>query len=74
MSDHLDYINDLNDVSGLGKSEVSTRNNITAWFQRRLNIVESKYKEREEQFWDWMLKNSLERYKFTLPEPEPVPV
>ncbi|MGB4107989.1 MAG: hypothetical protein WBK55_09390 [Alphaproteobacteria bacterium] len=73
MSDHLDYIDDINDTSGLGKSEATMRNNITAWFQRRLNIVESKYKEREEQFWDWMLKNSIERYKFTFPEAEPVP-
>lgn len=75
MSKLYDYLDEVTDISGLYKKEEAIRRNITAWFQQRLTIIESKYKEEEEKFWSWMLDLSRERlFNNAAMQPEPVPV
>jgi hypothetical protein len=75
MSNLYDYINEITDIGVLGKKEEAMRNNLKAWFQRRLTHIESKFEEGEEKFWSWMFEMSRENYFNNLAQqPEPVPV
>jgi hypothetical protein len=76
MSNLYDYLNEITDLgSFLSKKEEAMRNNLKAWFQRRLTLIDSKFEEGEEKFWSWMFEMSRENYFNSLAhQPEPVPV
>ncbi|MCE7887618.1 MAG: hypothetical protein DYH13_08995 [Alphaproteobacteria bacterium PRO2] len=73
MSNLYDYINEITDLGSFLNKEEAMRNNIKAWFQRRLTIIESQYKEGEEKFWSWMFEMSKANYFNNLAAPAPVP-